>query len=168
MNDLVAAFSGTMAALKAVTEAAQGVITLRQGRVLREGLEQLQTKLLAAQLAAMTAQDDRAAAIQRVSDLEKQLVQAEAWNAEKQRYELKAVSPGAFAYALKPGSENGEPPHWLCARCYNESKKAILQESGTPTAAADRSKKLWVCPVCRADIRVPMMVKPHGHTGALS
>jgi len=42
---------------------------------------------------------------------------------EKEKYELKKVGRG-IAYTLKPEAEGTEPPHLICARCY-EGRQAI-------------------------------------------
>ena len=69
------------------------------------------------------------AAFQRVSDLEKEVARFEEWAAEKKRYQLTDYGGATFAYALKPDAANGEPPHRLCAPCYQKGHKSILQFS---------------------------------------
>ena len=48
----------------------------------------------------------------------------------RQRYQLQRFYPGSFAYALKPEMAAGEPPHYLCANCYQQTKKSLLQDTG--------------------------------------
>ncbi len=72
------------------------------------------------------AQNRYATAIEHIRALEAKVAEFENWDAEKQRYELKDYGGGTFAYAIKPGMENGEPPHRLCEKCYQERKKSIL------------------------------------------
>ena len=59
--------------------------------------------------------------------LKQKLKAYERWEQESARYELKEIASGILAYALKPSHASGEPSHWLCAACYNERKKSILQ-----------------------------------------
>jgi len=59
-------------------------------------------------------------------DLEVQIRQHEKWETEAARYDLKQLTPGTLAYALKPEFHSVEPPHWLCPNCYALSKKAII------------------------------------------
>src|SRR6185437_11648582 len=98
-------------ALKDINDA-----TIRNGAVI-----ELQEKILA-------AREAQSAALERISELEKQVADFETWNADKQKYELKKVaSTGALAYMLKPEARGGEPPHWVCTHCYENRKRSILQ-----------------------------------------
>jgi hypothetical protein len=65
--------------------------------------------------------------VEHVRELEKEMTDLKAWNADKKRYKLTDVGPGLTAYTLKKGMENGEVPHNLCASCYQNGKKSILQ-----------------------------------------
>jgi hypothetical protein len=49
------------------------------------------------------------------------------WDAEKGRYELKEVGPGAFARAVKPDVQGSDPMHYICPTCYEQGKKTPLQ-----------------------------------------
>lgn len=75
----------------------------------------------------LTAQAQYAALLERKDEIEKELMSVKAWEAEKQRYQLTDYGAGTFAYALKEAMSNGEPPHRLCAKCYQEGHKSILQ-----------------------------------------
>ena len=68
---------------------------------------------------ALAANADQAAMAEEIRALKNRLVQIEAWQAEKQRYKLVALEPGVFVYALQQEFSAGEPPHWICVRCYN-------------------------------------------------
>lgn len=100
----------------------------------------------------IAAQTRYTAAIQEVSELKEQLARLETWNAEKQRYELKAFGTG-FAYVLKPESAGGEPPHQICANCYNRGKKSFLAKSPSNQASQILgTNRTYDCPECRAKI----------------
>lgn len=75
----------------------------------------------------MEAQQHEALLIERIRALEKELVRFENWEAEKQRYELTDVGGGAMAYRLKDSMSNGQPPHDICASCYEDRHKSILK-----------------------------------------
>jgi hypothetical protein len=76
-------------------------------------------------------------------ELEKKLIEQENWHNERARYHLKKVGGGVFVYALKESNATTEPAHWLCAHCYEEQKKSILQRNPYPT---------WLCPRCKTKI----------------
>ena len=79
------------------------------------------------------AQTRYAAAAEQVATLEKEVTGLKAWNTDKERYKLSAIRPGVVAFSLKEGMENGEPPHQLCASCYQGNFKSILtQETWQP------------------------------------
>src|SRR5262249_55676549 len=98
----------------------------------------------------IAAQTRYSAAVEQIHDLEKQLSKFETWEAEKKRYQLQKLPPGVFVYVLKPEMASGEPTHRLCAKCYQNDKKSILQESGS-----DYMK----CHECGSEFY------PYGHSG---
>ena len=74
--------------------------------------------------------------------MEKEITDFEAWEAEKQRYELKDVGAGSIAYALKKDAQGSEPAHYICAACYQHRRKSILQ----PKAVAyDKTLQCYEC-----------------------
>jgi Zn finger protein HypA/HybF involved in hydrogenase expression len=114
-------------------------------------LLELQKQIMAAQTSAIQANAAQTALIERVRDLEAQIAKFETWNAEKQRYELKAISPGALAYALKAEASGSEPPHYICQTCYEKGKKSILQFS--PSTMVDVGiPNTFDCPDCEAKV----------------
>lgn len=94
----------------------------------------------------LTAQAAQAALVSQVSELKKEMARFETWETEKQRYELEEMPPGILAYRLKPGMENGEPAHKICANCYNRNVKSLLHSLGS---ANGRTK--WRCHTCGFD-----------------
>ncbi len=46
-----------------------------------------------------------------------------------------------------------EPPHWLCASCYGNGQKGILQSQGL-----QGRDKVWRCPLCKNDIKTSFQV----------
>ena len=109
-----------LGAFKAMFDLAKGLKDVSDATARNAIAIELQEKIL-------TAQAEQSALIERVGELETQVAEFEAWDADKQRYELKEIASGQFAYALKPEAAAGEPPHMLCANCYNQNHKAILQ-----------------------------------------
>ena len=97
----------------------------------------------------LAAQAQQSALIENVSKLEKEVTALKAWDADKQRYELKDLWRGFFAFIPKEGMENGEPAHAICANCYQRGFKSFLQSSGHPVIH-DRS---WDCHACKAKMK---------------
>lgn len=75
----------------------------------------------------LSAQAVQATLLQRVSDLEKEVVQLKDWDADKKRYQLANIGNGVVALVLKPAMSNGEAMHYLCADCAAKGQKSYLQ-----------------------------------------
>jgi hypothetical protein len=110
---------------------------------------ELQEKILA-------AQEQQAALLERVSDLETEVASFKAWEAEKQRYDLTDYGGGTFAYALKAEASGSEPPHRICAACYQKGHKSILQNLGGVQNGRERYK----CPSCETVFNLGTYVAP--------
>lgn len=83
--------------------------------------------VLAGQRRALESDVQQRQLLDTVRGLEEKIASMEAWNAEKQRYVLKALgNGGAVVYALKKSASNSEPPHWICATCYQNGTKGFI------------------------------------------
>ena len=98
---------------------------------------ELQKEILSAQMA-------QAELIERVGGLEKQVAAFEKWDAEKEKYELCKISTDTFAYARKEDTRGAEPSHYICARCYEDRKRSILQRADSAHV---------FCPECKTKFR---------------
>jgi septal ring factor EnvC (AmiA/AmiB activator) len=120
--------STALSSLVAAKDIAQSMIGLRDTAAFQEKRLELQSKIMDAQASIFAVNEERAALIKRVSDLEKEIADLETWESEKQRYEMHTVSRfGNFAYVLKESMASGEPTHLICANCYQKRKKSLLQ-----------------------------------------
>jgi hypothetical protein len=95
----------------------------------------------------VTAYHSQLALEQRMGDLEKEIAAFKDWETEKERYALTDYGSGTFAYALKPAMANGEPAHRICAHCYGQGHKTLLQ-----FVMSTRSQERLHCARCKADI----------------
>jgi polyhydroxyalkanoate synthesis regulator phasin/ribosomal protein L32 len=144
----VGEIAGLMSSLKAAKDIAQTMVGLRDAATFQAKAIEFQSKIFDAMERAIASQEERAALVEKVSELEKEVAQLEAWETEKQRYELKDVGSGSLAFTLKPECAGSEPPHHICAQCYQHAQKSILQPE---TRFPGRSQWL-VCHGCGADI----------------
>lgn len=126
MPDL-AAIASAASGLRTAGQIVKSLIDLKVGAEIQAKVIELQTVIMSAQSDALAAQSDQFSLLERIRNLEAEVAQTKAWEAEKQRYELKEFPTGAFAYALKPDAAQGEPPHRICAKCYQDGHKSILQ-----------------------------------------
>jgi hypothetical protein len=130
----VAEIGAAIVSLKAAFELAKTLVGARDEAVIRQKVIELQGEILSAQASAVTAQSHQATLLQEVGDLKKEVADLRAWGAEKEKYKLVNLSErgfddgGAFAYGLKDQASSAEPEHYLCANCFNDDRKSILQE----------------------------------------
>ena len=140
---------GIFSSLNAATNITKAMIGLRDTALIQEKVIELQGAILQAQQAAFGANEERTSLVDRVRELEETMRSLEAWETEKQRYKLQSVpNGGAFVYALAPETQGTEPSHWICAACYTNGKKSILQRG------EDTRNGLWPwhCSSCKAVI----------------
>ena len=116
---MVAEVFAGIGALKTAFDLAKGLKDIDDATRRNAAVIELQEKIL-------SAQQSQSALIETVSDLEKEVTALKTWEADKARYELKALAPSVVAYALKDSMSNGEPPHDLCANCYAAEKSPIF------------------------------------------
>ncbi|MCJ2033046.1 hypothetical protein [Methylobacterium sp. J-068] len=146
----IAAISGLTSSLKATSDIAKAMLGIRDELLIREKAVELNAQVMTAQSSALAAQAAQAELVERVRQLEQKVVELEDWEREKCRYQLAEIATGVFAYATKPGMEDGEPPHRICARCYQDGRKSILQ--GISRTKNWTKLDLLVCHVCDAEI----------------
>lgn len=140
------AISGAMAALQSAKDIVTSLVNLRDASIASSKIIDLQLALMDVQQQVFNANQERTALIERVADLEKQIVQMEEWETEKEKYSLTEIAPSVFAYARKEPVATGEPSHKICTNCYQSGKKSILQHENTGAC------KMLHCHACRSSL----------------
>lgn len=144
----------SLSVFKSMLDMAKGLKDINDATIRNAAVIELQEKILAAQM-------QQTALVDHVGKLEKEVAELKAWDADKERYQLTEIGyEGTFAYSLKKGMEASEPDHKLCANCYNQGQKSILQQE---TRAPGRVEVL-VCQRCSADIYLSGSWRPE-HSG---
>jgi len=162
MIEIVAAMAGVAGSLKSASEIVKTLMETHDGTVVRTKIIELSGQIMSAQSSALSAQTDQFALLERVRALEKEIADFEAWDTQKVRYKLHAIDRGAFAYVLKESMSEGEPPHWLCAKCFTERKKGYLNRALTPsnTGLYAVDEQRWSCAACSTVFLVNFAVYP--------
>jgi hypothetical protein len=137
---MVAEAFATLSALKTAFDMAKGLKDINDATVRNAAIIELQERILAAQAAQSTL-------IEHVRELETEVARLEAWETEKQKYELTDVGNGSLAFALKEEAASGAIPHYLCANCYNEGHPSYLQKQERP-----HRRQALHCQRCGSDI----------------
>jgi hypothetical protein len=117
---MVAEVFASLGALKTAFDIAKGLKDIDDAARRNAAVIELQEKILSAQQA-------QSELVECIGELEKKVTGFEKWEAEKERYQLTDFGGGTFAYLLKPEKANGEPSHRICASCYQDDHKSILQ-----------------------------------------
>ncbi|WP_420415254.1 hypothetical protein [Roseibium sp.] len=136
--------------LSELDEAASSKATLETSEIIK-----LQTALL-------TAQHEQLALVERVGSLKERLAEFENWESEAERYELQDIGKGSSAYVLKPEVSTEEKAHYLCATCFQNRKKSILQPQNWDPGRC----QVWICAPCgsflyTSGIAMPQHAKLH-------
>lgn len=134
----ISAIPGLLSSLKILKEFSQATLEIRDNVAFRERLIEVQPKIIDAYNAAIAAQEE-------LSVLRKRLVELKTWETEKKRYKLVDHGGGTYTYSLRPEKARGEPFHRICASCYQDGKKSILQNAGGKANGRDR----FECPACQ-------------------
>ena len=133
-------------ALTTLLKAANGLANYNE---IVAAVSQVNAKLMQANTVALAAQEKQASLATQIAELEKELAQFKNWERDSERYMLYTLAPGVFAYALKPGMENGEPPHLLCANCMSKRQKSLLQ-----VASDGEYTRKYICHNCSSGLSV--------------
>lgn len=139
-GSITAAISG----LKTAADIAKGFLDLKEAAAVQGRVIELQGVILAAQSSALAAQSDQLSLLEEVRSLKAKVTELEELRAERKRYALSDLGGGTYAYVLKTEASDGEPPHKLCATCFNKGQKSILHFSHFG------NNKYWFeCHVCK-------------------
>lgn len=145
-SELVSA-TETVGLLKGAVELVKSLVGIKDTSVIHSKITELNAQILAAQSSALAANIDQFTLLQSVRDLEEEVRKLKAWDAEKQNYELKQIRSGVFVFAPKEGVTEGRPDYYLCATCYEQRIKSILQKEVREPRA-----DVWVCNTCQSEI----------------
>lgn len=143
------AFQAITGSLKSAGEIAKALISLKVTGDVQAKIIELNGVILAAQSSAMGAQASQMELLERVRELEGDLLKLKNWEAEKKRYESRRFDPGVVVPALRQEFVSaGELEHLLCPACYQKGEKSILQ----PTPELNKRYRVHRCPSCRTEL----------------
>lgn len=145
---MLAEFSTALTSLNAIAEIAKGMVGVRDAAMIQAKASELLAQVISTQQSAAAAVAAQLALLEEVRALKEKVRSLEAWEAQKQRYELKNFGGNTFAYALKPAMRNGETEHRACANCYQKGQISPLQFDGE-IAGQDQ----YFCPACDKKFR---------------
>lgn len=133
--------------VKSVAEGVQAVQKMSESADVKAKTAELYNLILGAQTQILEANIRQRVLLDERDELEKQIAALKAWDREKLRYALRGAEGGLFVYVLKRAESNGEPPHWICAHCYELARKSLLQSSPVHKQGLGRVCEI-MCPAC--------------------
>ena len=144
-----------LGSLKAAKDIVQGLNAAATEVTVNDVKIQLQGFILEAQQGLFAAQQNEAALAARINELEQETMRLKDWSAEREKYELKPIDTGSFAYMPKTGMDDSQPPHWLCTECFENGHKSILQfQKQYNNAGSGGAKSDYKCNKCKATLAV--------------
>ncbi|MBS4097029.1 MAG: hypothetical protein KGZ83_09375 [Sulfuricella sp.] len=152
MTDPLSAF---LAAIPGLAKAGADIANASDETKRNAQLIEFQKVIIQLQSSIAAIQVQNSSLVRDKNELEQELRGLKNWETEKQRYELKALGSGVFAYTLKSEASASEPPHWICSRCYHEGKKSLLQSEGDQWGCTK-----YLCHSCQSSISVKSSIQP--------
>lgn len=101
---------------------------LRDFNQLNAKLAELYPSIIAAQQDLMAANVQNSALMARANDLEQECMRLKDWKSERERYTLKQIGEGVFAYVANDAGGDTQAAHKLCCNCFDKTIKSTLQQ----------------------------------------
>jgi len=158
--DITALFQLLPSLTKMATDLAAATdATKRQAQLL-----EFQQALIGLSSKIATVQQENATLRNQKDDAEAELKRMKDWEHQKSRYKLVAPFPGCMVYALQKAVSGGEPPHYICAACFENGKRSVLQgmETGVRRKkdSVGQSLSVYACPECKSEATTDYMNVP--------
>lgn len=153
MTDPMTIATTTLASFDHIANLFKTLLRTRDNLANLEQYNTLQSEIASIQTGYLALTQQNLSLLTEVNDLKKEVARLEAWDTERDRYELKDVGNadigcGVFVYALKESAQRAEPAHWLCTNCYTQGRKSILQLRDLTMNAS----RIHNCPLCKNEI----------------
>ena len=127
-------FQAVIGGLKVLTsltdKAKQHGATDEFTRELNTAIINMQSAVMDAQAMTLEAQGEQSRLLTRITELEKEFKRADDWDKERQRYGLIHLGHRVVYGLREEPRQEEEPVHYLCATCYQDGVKSILQPHG--------------------------------------
>jgi len=155
MSDPMTIVSSALASFNHANNLIKAIFELKVDSATIDKVTAIQSELASVQNGYLALIQQNTSLVTEKDDLKKQIAELETWETERQRYELQNVAPEVCAYVIKESARGSEPLHWLCCKCYNESKKGIFN-----LFSEYASGKTYRCTICNSDLHVPNQNPP--------
>ena len=139
----IAEITAVMTSLKAATDIAKGMKDLNDSVEINTKVIDLQNEILNLQTGLLSLQENYSNLLLENNSLKNTIENTDNWKKTKEGYSLLEISEGVFVYQ----SDKEELKHWLCATCFDNGKKSILQLRNKSCAG-----HVYTCNACESQI----------------
>lgn len=146
--------SAALASLKAAFDILKGMNSLNIDVSVKQQTTELLSSLIAVQSGMLSLQTEYQKLLESNEDLRQQIVQSEQWEETESHYDLRKTTLGGIVRAPNAKHPRPDPLYWLCANCFENKKKSILQKSSW----GDHDPLF--CPSCKIVIHLGIEERP--------
>lgn len=147
--DPISTVSSAWESVKVATGIGKALMDLKVEGEIRAKVIAMNNALLDAQQRMFDAHLSHAEMLERMRKLESDLAKYQDWEQERKRYQLHQTEAGGLVYRIKPEAQGSEPVHDICAKCYEDGIKSLMQ------SAPDANWHLMVaCHRCNSQVKV--------------
>ena len=140
MNE-ISALTATFTAIQDITKA---LISLRDFEKLNAKVLELQHAIITAQQQAIAIQQSYTLLEAKTRELEAECMRLKDWSSEKEKYAIREIASGVFAYVeKKQPMDPAQRAHKYCCNCFDRSEKSLLQQTDDILTGIELS-----CPRC--------------------
>jgi hypothetical protein len=135
--------------LSAATKTLQELVEVRDLVKFGDTFRKMHDEILAASANALAGYRRELELLDEIRSLKARMAEFEERKTQQERYELKPLGWGGYAYMLKPEARGTEAPHWVCTNCYANGKISIIQYGFKPKGA---THMCYYCPSCNNEL----------------
>jgi len=117
-----------LSSLSLALKIGKSLVDIRDSTKLQEAVIKFNSSIIDAQSEIMASQNVQSALSQRVSELEQECMRLKNWEAERNSYTRREISPGVFAYVENTCMGELESAHKYCCNCFDNYHKSTLQQ----------------------------------------
>lgn len=141
---VIAEGTALITSIKGTIDIVKGLKASYDARTITQAETEILEQLFTIRAEALALQEKHLTVIHEKEELTKKLMEFERWEKTEAEYEFKQIVRGTYAYSFKKSQQSTIPSHWLCANCWNDRKKSVLQ------AEFDTGEEAkYFCPECK-------------------
>lgn len=150
----MSAIGSLLGSLNTAKDLIGALVGVRDRVLIDRQIAEVSSKLYEASTRATAAQQEHAALLNRIAELEREVMRLTERHHQKEKYQLKDVYLGSFAMVRKTDDDALHSSHWLCQSCFEKGQNFVLQ------GRLQGQMKTWTCPNCKSEFQTNPQVSP--------